>query len=233
MTVTHSFAKNFRQKYGSQIKRLEVIHNGFDPADYEALEPLKLYPEKWTFVYTGIFYRERNPRLFLECVAELIDEGKLEREQLSLQFAGIFDYPGYSENQDCVNRLGLTDIVHLWGNLPHKKALALLAGTDQLLLIGDVSTDSGAYIPGKLFEYMAVKKRIFSLTVEGESATIIQEQKLGKVIPPFDKEAIKAALVEEYSAWKNGAKEQLGNGNTLPYQRDEQARMLADIIKGV
>ncbi|MFA9559342.1 glycosyltransferase family 4 protein [Evansella sp. AB-rgal1] len=230
MTVTHSFADNFKEKYGKTIKRLEVIHNGFDPEDYEHLQEEKLFPEKWTFVYTGIFYEQRNPRLFLESVSELIAEESIEKEKVSLQFAGVFDYPGYTENQDAVENHGLQDVVHLWGNLPHKKALAILAGADQLLLIGDVTSDSGAYIPGKLFEYMAVSNPIFALTVEGESARIIREQQLGAVIPPFDKEQIKNELRKSYQEWLTYGRQKLESKNTLKYQRDEQARLLAEVI---
>lgn len=227
LTVTNSFARNFQKKYGSKLKRLEVIHNGFDPEDYQQIQGSRLYPEKWTLMYTGIFYKKRNPRLFLECIAELLSEQDMERERLSIQFAGVFDYPGYSENRDCVERLGLADVVHLWGNLPHRNALSLLMGADQLLLIGDVTPDSGDYIPGKLFEYMAVQKPIFALTVPGESAEIIKQLNLGRVISPFNKQEIKQALKEEYRAWRQGQIRQIHAVDTRQYQRDEQARQLA------
>lgn len=233
LTVTKSFARNFRAKYGSSIRHLEVIHNGFDPEDYRQIQSSRLHPEKWTFVYTGIFYQERNPRLFLECVAELIAEGKLDRELISIQFAGVFDYPGYRDNADCVERLGLTDVVHTWGNLPHRNALSLLMGADQLLLIGDVAPDSGAYIPGKLFEYMAVQKPIFALTVEGESSEIIRKLNLGRVIPPFDKSNIKQALQEEYEAWLRGEQRVIQATETSIYQRDQQAKQLAELARRI
>lgn len=232
-TVTHSFARNFQKKYQSSIKRIEVIHNGFDPEDYINLKPVKNFPEKWTFVYTGVFYQERNPQLFLQCVAELIDEGKLDKSQLSIQFAGVFDYPGYSDNINCVKKYGLESVVYLWGNLAHKDALALLAGADQLLLIGDVSPDSSSYIPGKLFEYMAVQKPIFALSVSGETANIIEEQRIGKVIDPNDKETIKKTLLHGYEMWLRNEGQKVELSNTTLYQRDEQARMLAEIVKSI
>ena len=231
MTVTASFANNFKEKYGQSIKHLEVIHNGFDPEDYEQLENQKLHPEKWTFVYTGIFYQQRNPRLFIEAVAELIKEGSIDKSKISLQFAGVFDYPGYTENQDAVKKHGLQDVVQILGNLAHKQALALLAGADQLLLIGDVTEDSGAYIPGKLFEYMAVRKPIFALTVEGESARIIRDQGLGRVIAPFDKDEIKKELLASYQEWCVNGSQLLDTKQLLQYQRDEQARLLAEVIQ--
>lgn len=232
MTVTNSFAKNFQEKYQDKIKKLRVIHNGFDPDDYKNLKPRKLNAKKMTFIYTGIFYKERNPRLFLEAVAELIAEDKIDRHKISVQFAGVFDYPGYNENQLCVEKHSLADVVKVWGNLPHKEALSLVAGADQLLLIGDVSEDSGAYIPGKLFEYIAVKKPIFALTVEGETASIIRKLNAGRIISPFNKELIKQQLVAVYEDWLVDEVLTINDNAavTLEYRRDEQARMLAEAI---
>src|SRR5690606_3795818 len=121
-------------------------------------------------LYTGIFYKERNPRLFLRAVRELIDEGKIDRSRLRLRFAGVFDYPGYTDNADCVRELGLEDCVEVLGHLPHRAALLQMKKADLLLLVGDTAPGSGDYIPGKLYEYMAVGRPILALCLPGESA---------------------------------------------------------------
>ncbi|HEY0829324.1 MAG TPA: glycosyltransferase, partial [Bacilli bacterium] len=106
LTVTPSFAANFKQKFSAEIKRVEVIHNGFDPEDYEIGEGLSgtrelgregRLPsrEVCTFIYTGIFYKERNPRLFLKAIKQLMNEGTLLPDRIRIRFAGVFDYPGY------------------------------------------------------------------------------------------------------------------------------------------
>ncbi|WP_126429724.1 glycosyltransferase family 4 protein [Brevibacillus marinus] len=240
-TVTAQFAENFREKYGAAIKRLELIYNGFDRADFAGLEPLPRDEGKFRAVYAGIFYQKRNPRLLLEAVKELIDEGLIRREEIQLSFAGVFDYPGYSENADCVERLGLSDVVEVLGNLPHKEALRLMKSADVLLLVSDVSPDAGAYIPGKLYEYMGVGKPILALNMPGEAAEIIRRFRLGRVANPTDKAAIKAAYRELYEAWR--AKRQAAGGSTAenpsaddfaervkPYERREQARQLARLM---
>ena len=48
---------------------------------------------------------------------------------------------------------------------------------------------------------------------------------------PKDKAAIKAALVVAYNNWVEGKVEPIQASNTVIYQRDEQARMLAELIK--
>ncbi|USG64263.1 glycosyltransferase family 4 protein [Brevibacillus ruminantium] len=235
-TVTATFAENFRQKHGERIRRMELIYNGFDQEDFIGLTPAYTAPDKFHAVYAGILYQKRNPRLLLQAIHELIDEQKVNREDLLLSFAGVFDYPGYTENQDCVEALGLGDIVRVLGNLPHKQALSLMKGADALLLIGDVSPDAGAYIPGKLYEYMGIGKPILSLNKPGEATGIIETFRLGQVADPEDKEAMKRAYLQLYREWK----EQGATGNTdrgdefaervKPYERREQARQLAELM---
>lgn len=240
-TVTARFAENFRQKHGFRIKRMELIYNGFDRADFADLTPAHTAPGKFHAVYAGILYQKRNPRLLLRAIKELIDEGMLDRHDLLLSFAGVFDYPGYSENRDCVEELGLQDIVKVLGNLPHKEALGMMKGADALLLIGDVSSDAGAYIPGKLYEYMGIGKPILALNKAGEATQIIEQFDLGQVADPEDKDAMKTAYLRLYRAWKERAEApQAGAAaahrpddfaeRVKPYERREQAGQLAELM---
>lgn len=235
-TVTATFVKNFRQKHQERIKRLELIYNGFDQADFEGLQPSHALPGKFHAVYAGILYQKRNPRLLLQAIRELIDAGEVDRADVMLSFAGVFDYPGYSENRDCVEALGLGDIVRVIGNLPHKEALGLMKGADALLLIGDVSPDAGAYIPGKLFEYMGIGNPILALNKAGEATEIIENFRLGQVADPEDKDAIKRAYLQLYLEWKArgmtaGSERGADFGERVkPYERREQARQLAGLL---
>lgn len=253
-TVTATFAKNFRQKYGTAIQRLELIYNGFDREDFVDLQPYLTQSDKFHAVYAGILYQKRNPRLLLRAIKELIDEGLVDRSKIALSFAGVFDYPGYSENADCVDELGLGDVVHVLGNLKHKEALGLMKGADALLLIGDVTPDAGAYIPGKLYEYMGIGNPVLALNMPGEATEIIQEFRLGQVANPLDKDQIKQAYLKLYQEWKADqqtgqfAVDQSGKATdqtapnavhqkaaefadrVKPYERKEQARQLAELM---
>jgi len=236
-TVTATFAHNFRSKHQERIKRLELIYNGFDQADFEGLAASHTAPGKFHVVYAGILYQKRNPRLLLHAIRELIDAGEVDPGDLLLSFAGVFDYPGYSENRDCVEHLGLGEIVRVIGNLPHKEALGLMKGADALLLIGDVSADAGAYIPGKLYEYMGIGKPILALNKAGEATEIIEKFQLGQVADPEDKDAIKQAYVRLYKEWKaQGSRAAAERGadfaeRVKPYERREQAKQLAELME--
>lgn len=235
LTVTETFADNFKQKYPREISRVEVIHNGFDPADYANLNRYRADESKCVLMYAGIFYKERNPRLLLQAIDALIREGHIDRAKIQLKFAGVLDYPGYTDNVDEIVRLGLQDIVEAPGNLPHKRALAEMKNSDILLLIADTAPDSGAYIPGKLFEYMAIGTPILALSMAGESTKIIEKFGLGVVASPTDLSEIKNAVLQLYTQWQNGSAiaTSAQDTRTLPYQRREQARLLADLVRAI
>lgn len=202
-TVTPSFAAGFRTKYGNVIKRLEVIYNGFDPADYVDITPFP-HDGRFTAAYTGLLYPKRSPRVLLEAVGELIAEGKVRRDEIVLRFAGRFASDTLGETRACIARLGLGNAVEIMGELEHRRALEVLKGADLLLLIGDTAPEAGAYIPGKLYEYMAVGRPILALVMPGEASRIVEKHGLGRVVHPLDREGIKRAYLELYWAWKDG-----------------------------
>ncbi|MEW5763104.1 MAG: glycosyltransferase family 4 protein [Bacillota bacterium] len=232
-TVTPSFAAGFRAKYGNAIKRLEVIYNGFDPADYSSLAPAP-HDGRFTAAYAGILYEKRSPRALLEAVAELLTEGTVRREEIRLRFAGSFDTPGSTTHYELVRRLGLEDVVEIMGKLPHREALAVLKGADLLLLIGDAVPEAEAYIPGKLYEYMAVGRPVLALVAPGEAERIVGECRLGRVVHPADKEGIKQAYREMYRAWKEGRLPRLTEMTAAKfniYNRRYQAGQLAQLME--
>lgn len=249
LTVTGSFADNFRRKFGDVLHRVEVIHNGFDLEDYRDLPTHRDDREsnECVFVYTGIFYRERNPRTLLRALKKLIDEGRVEADKVKLRFAGVFDYPGYSENIDCVRELQLEGQVEILGHLPHREALTVMKQADVLLLIGDTGPGSGDYIPGKLFEYIAVGRPILALSMPGESTSIIERYRLGACADPHDQQAIETALLALYERWLHARRdeeaqhtppsvegvsaESLDSSDTLAiYERRHQANKLAQLL---
>ena len=237
-TVTPSFAHGFRAKYGNVIRRLEVIYNGFDPADYKDIVPFP-HDGRFTAAYTGLLYPKRSPRVLLEAVGELVAEGRVRRDEIVLRFAGRFATGTLAETRDCVERLGLSGAVEIMGELEHRQALGVLKGADLLLLVGDTAPEAGAYIPGKLFEYMAVRRPILALVMPGEASRIVEKYALGRVVHPLDREGIKRAYLELYRAWKDGREPggtAAGTGGTdlkifdRRYQAAQLSRLMDELL---
>jgi glycosyltransferase involved in cell wall biosynthesis len=199
-TVTPSFLEDFQTEAGDVIQRIELIYNGFDPNDYVNIRKLP-DDNKFTMAYAGILYPERSPRVLLESIAELIAEGSVDREKIILRFAGQFDLSG-CEHRNLVEALHLSDVVELLGPLPHKEALTVLKSANVLLIIGDALPGAEKYIPGKLYEYMAIEHPILALQVKGEAQRIIDNFHLGKAVDPLNKEAIKRSYLRFYQDWE-------------------------------
>ena len=67
---------------------------------------------------------------------------------------------------------------------------------DYLLLIVDTGETSDGVIPGKLFEYVSVRRPIFALCDPGATQQIIDKAALGKTVPAESVDACEAMLRE-------------------------------------
>ena len=244
-TVTQSFAHDFKRLYPE--RDVQVIYNGFDPEDFTALKgsppaaPL-------TLAYTGILYGKRHPRYFFQAIRRLIDDGTIDENTLRLEVAGILDYPGHHENHDAIVSLGLEKVVIHHGFLPHHQALALLKRSHVLVIFGDQDQTAGRYIPGKLFEYMAIGRPILGLLKSGEASALIQRLGLGFHADPESVEAIEQALRDIVTRFRKGEllssewttsermeppADKARHEALLPFRRDEQAKMFYRLFQSL
>ncbi|GGI99194.1 hypothetical protein GCM10010885_05830 [Alicyclobacillus cellulosilyticus] len=235
VTVTDGFRRLFEQKDPGLREKLHLIRNGVDEADF----PTPLYREpqdaararegkpRFVLFYAGILYPGRSPAAFLQAVHDLIQSGRVARQDLLIQFAGVFDYPGHDDNRRLVAELGLTDVTEVLGYIPRVEALARMMTADVLLLFGDLSQQAGDYVPGKLYEYLYAGRPILALLPEGEAADIVRREKAGIVVDPRDPAAIADGLLRILDLAAHG-------GSTPPrrkladvYTRRGQAAALA------
>ncbi|MBE3563802.1 MAG: glycosyltransferase [Hydrogenibacillus schlegelii] len=238
-TVTQAFREGFLARYPDAA--IDVIYNGFDPEDVLRLraEAGDLRPPDGVlrFAHAGIFYPKRHPRAFFQALHDLIADGRLRPEEVRLDFAGQFDPPGRDDNRRAAEALGLGDLVVDHGPLPYGTALRLLAASTVLLLVGDLDLRAGQYIPGKLFDYLAVGRPILALLRPGEAEAIVRRLPGAYVAPPDDGAAIRAVLERLVDDWRAG---RLAAGIDVlrepafePYRRDRQAAAFAALFRQV
>lgn len=237
-TVTRAFASSFLRRYApEQLDKVALIYNGLDPDDYRDLSSEEVESERMVCVYAGALYPKRSPALLLRAVGELIDRGVVDPESLRLAFCGIFDYPGHSENRDLVEQLGLGEVVEVLGHLTHRRALALMAGADALLMVGDSHPRAGEYIPGKVYEYMALGKPVVGTMQPGEGRQLLQRYNRALLSDPQDFAGVTANLQKLYGMWQQGNLDELSlpdpSGIPRRFHRDHQAGQLAKILDGL
>ena len=180
---------------------IDIISQGFDPADYPATavgpaaakKKVRGKPERMRIAYAGVFWEDRVPDYFLQALHDLVTEKPKLRGRIEAVFIGNFR----EENMKLVNRLGLADEIRVTGYLPHEECVQELLSSDVLWMIcGD---DLGT--PGKLYEYIGARKPILGCVPEGFLKNTVVEAG-GIAVAPDDVEGIKNALEKFYDKFE-------------------------------
>ncbi len=208
-------------------KKCIIIPNGFDEEDFENITAQKLDPAYFHIAFSGTFYSHlNNPRPLFEAIALL----KRDRPEMGKKIR--FHHIGNSmiTLRKTAKKYGLSEQVNEWGYLPHKAALEYLSGMDALFFIlDDRYKNCENTIGGKVYEYLRLRKPILALVPEkGEAADLINYTDSGKVISPWNTQAIAETLkdwVEETPHF--------GFKNIEKFQRSLQADELAHFIEEI
>lgn len=209
---------------------VEVITNGFDD------ESIPKFPSiedngKLKILYLGSLSRKRNPFLLWESLAELIGDGTINESQIELNFIGNID-PIVFESLDT---LGLKNIYTKRGYVPHQEVWEHYSKATVLLLIG--IPNQPEILPGKLFEYLASQKPIYSVFPNNSDVEkILLECKGGLSANDEDKEQLKANLHHFIKLYQQGTLSQtFGREEALiqNYSRKSLTGKLASILNDI
>lgn len=188
VTCVNEFVKKCLQaKYN---KSISVLHTGYNSSDFTTKETV---PKKFTITHAGTFTEFRSPAYFLTSLNELIEEGKIPREDIEVNLIGFIP-PIY---KSCAPN----DVVKFMGYLPHKEIIRKLQNSSLLWIA--VGEKEGKFMAtGKIYEYLGTGKPILATAPEGACANLIKETGRGVVVPPTDIKAIKQAIYEFYVKFK-------------------------------
>lgn len=137
-------------------RRVSVITNGFDPADFPGTAGSCRPPA----TYVGTYYPDRQDlRTALQALGDLIKSGLLPR--LGIRFVG--DFP--ESLRGTLVQAGLSSSVECTGFVPHREALGYIEDSTLLLLAGPVSgafpgSKVRGHIASKVFEYLGSQRPI-------------------------------------------------------------------------
>ena len=223
VTVSWNWAVDF-QNIGA--RNVEVITNGYDEDDFENIKSSP--SKKFELIHIGSLNKDRNPINFWEALSELIKENKKLTKDLKITFIGQTDYSVF----ESLKKYSLDNYAEKADYKPHDE-LMNIAGTARILLLplNDTPNVYGI-IPGKLFEYIALKIPILCIGPEnGDSAKIINECNAGIVADFEDKEKIKTALQGFYKEFIDGRLSySTVDNNRLKYSRKKLTKDIADIL---
>ena len=231
--VANGIKDDFDKKYPSisKNKKYVLIRNGFDTDDYSGMKPGNKNNDKFTVVYTGSMYGKRNPYFLLDTVAELAEQGKVNKDKIRFIFVGRLgsDILKYIESSPLKNSIELVSYV------THSESINYLSIADAMLLLIDEDKYSKMILSGKVFEYLGAAlitgKPILAIAGEGEARDLIDETAAGTVIPHKNKEKLCEVFLKYYnSIFENKSPSSVNTEAIRQYDRKLLTKKLAHIF---
>ncbi|NML24194.1 glycosyltransferase [Zoogloea dura] len=188
----------YMQRLHPDLKaRWETLTNGYDTELYGDRQRTRPFTgETVEFVYTGRLFKNRRGHAFAEALGCIHRSDPALAARARVRILGGVE-PSIRERYDRI--LADYGIAHLYdfaGDVSYAEAMNAQVNCDYLLLIVDTGETSDGVIPGKLFEYVSVRRPIFALCDPGATQQIIERARLGKAVPAESVEACEAMLRE-------------------------------------
>jgi glycosyltransferase involved in cell wall biosynthesis len=173
-----------------------VVMNGYDeePVHYRRTE-------RFTILYAGSIYLDRDPSTLFRAAASVVEEFDLSPDEFGLDFYGhAASYDGVSL-PELAARAGIGSHVHVRPGVPRRELLELLAGASMLVSLpqGNVSA-----IPSKVFEYMPYHAWLLALADSGSATAQMLRDTRADVVDPDDLPALSATLRRRFLEHRAG-----------------------------
>ncbi len=231
VTVINQDTKSALEHRLKGVKAVRMLNQGFDPQDFTVSAAAKetVDNSRCRILYSGLFYGQRKPDIFLEAVAEIAENNQRFREAVLLEFQGGLD----DACKELIRNLGLEGIVRNYGYLDHEQAVANLRNTDILWLIVGHTHKANQVTVGKMFEYFGSRKPILGLVPEGSSSALLKSYGAALIANPYDKKAVKEQLENMFDLWTNGSLPVPDEDFVKQYDRREISGELASVLNSL
>ncbi len=197
--------------------KLKIITNGFDSDDFKNFKDTSDNKGKFKIYHTGLLNTIRNPVNLWKALTELCNENKSFEEKLHLEIIGNVE-PAIVDFLN--NHTTLSNKVNFTKWIKHDELLNRYESANLLLLIVNQSRNAISQLPGKLFEYLALKKPLFALCPEGSSlAEAVKESGVGHAIDFSKKEEMKVALLDLFQKFESNHSSNKSEPNIEKYSR--------------
>ena len=206
-------------------ENVSVIPWGFDTDDYKHLTHVD--DGKFVLSHLGILGYDRNPETLFKCIKELIDESEEFKTKVLLNFPGQVDY----SVQESIENYNLKSYVNLPGNVDRSTALQLMKNSNILLLLLNKQANAKGRIPGKLFEYLAVRRPILCIgNIDGDSADIVMHSNAGRACTYTDHNALKDTILKEFDRYQKGQNQIDISSNIEEYSINKLTGKIAEYL---
>jgi glycosyltransferase involved in cell wall biosynthesis len=206
-------------------RKVEVINNGFDPTDYDFEAPV--LDKTFTISHFGAFNKDRNPASFWMALNQLSEINPDFKKLLRIQLIGQTDESIIKD----IKKNNLGENLILTDHLPHKEGLVQLSKSQVLLLPLNDAPNVKGILPGKMYEYMALRRPILALgPVDADYAAILRETNAGVPLDFQDVKGIMETLQNYFQLFKED-KLEVDSGAYEKFSRKNLAKQFVNLIQ--
>ncbi len=228
-TTTRSLAEDLKRTFN--LKKVEVIENGFDPEDLNTLptSPIFINDGKFRIVHTGSIHPEkRDPTALFQAILNLKQDPDHRHllDNLEIIFAGA-NLESISER---VSKLEIGSCVKTLDLVNRQDALRMQRDAHTLLFLPSNVPNNDDALSAKIFEYLFSRTPIICIGNEKlvASQLLVMEAKAGQSLLNADE--IKAFLIKNLSLVEK--KHNQPNLEYLQrYTREALADQLLNLVK--
>lgn len=222
---TEAAAQAMRQRYPAAAARTLAVMNGSDAEDRRE-SPAR---RKFTVLYAGNLYLQRDPRVLFRACAPLIAEYALTPESFEIRLMGdVLDYRGRPTRESAAE-CGLSDFVTIEGRVPRPEALAAAAAASLLVCLPDGQEYS---VPAKLFEYVQLDCWILAFASPTSALAIALKGVDADVVTADNVDEARNAIRNRFLAFREGVRPTRLNSDGR-FDREQQANRFLEAIAAV
>jgi glycosyltransferase involved in cell wall biosynthesis len=230
VVVSDVSAQRYAAAYPELRSRVHCIPNGFDPSDIDGPRresaPLS---EAVTIAHIGSVQAHRDPGPFLRALRAVIGRRDPAARRIRLHLVGTLG----PRQADQVKELLPDGVVTLDGFHTHSAALAMAAHADVLLVLSNVEEGGAVAVPGKIFEYLALRRPILAVAPDGTTTKLLRSMGAGVSADPADADAIEAAIEAVLKTAEDGRFAGPTDAQLAPYDRRRQAAAWSELLRRV
>lgn len=209
--------------------RVTRLSNGYDAAELAAIPDGRPPRDRLRIVHAGMLTQKRTAIPFLHGLHDLLLERPELRPRLEVLFVGARE----DRNERAVGTLGLHGVVRFLDTLPHDETLRLEKHSHILLLIKHANPDYDGMVPGKLYEYIGLRRPVLAIAPDGEAARLITGLRRGVVVAHDDRRALVDTLSSLFRDFERGVLDDRFDLSERPeYGRYVLAGRLASLLDG-
>jgi glycosyltransferase involved in cell wall biosynthesis len=222
LAVTPELRQHFESNCGANS--VTVLRNGYDEADFPALESGTSSTSELRIVVPGTFSRFSDPRPILNAVAAF----RRQFPDQSFKVTHVGETMGHDLKRLVANA-GLEQIVSDTGYVNHAEAIRLMREADLLMLSYTDGRVTDVSVPGRIYEMLRSQRPIIALTNSPGALANLLAPIPGCEIVPADDPQKAAATIAKFTLLESRAPRLVSS--IRQFERRAQAKDLAEVCR--